>query len=90
MAAPTITLRVPKETEDALVALSEATGRAVGDLVREGIDRLLADIDEDAVVAQLAEARQRKDAALRKATHAANEAKKARERAKQAAGRKTG
>lgn len=82
MAAPTITLRVSKETEDALAALSEATGRPVGELVREGIHLLLDNFEEDVVVRQLEEARKNRDESLHKAMQAAARAKEEREKAR--------
>ena len=78
MAAPTITLRVPPSTEAALNSMSEATGRPVGDLVRQGIAMLLADQDEDALLSQLEEARTRRDEATRQALRAATEANRVR------------
>lgn len=71
MASPTITFRVPEETGQALASLSEATGRPVGDLVRQGIMLLLADLDEDDLVQQLEQSRQQRDEALREALRAA-------------------
>lgn len=78
MAAPTITFRVPASTEAALTSLSEATGRPVGDLVRQGIEMLLADLDEEALMRQLDEGRRNRDEAMRNALHAAAVAKEQR------------
>lgn len=71
MPAPTITFRLPKEQEAALAALSEVTGKPVGELVRDSVNKLLAEQDLEQLMADLQETRARQDRALAEALKAA-------------------
>lgn len=80
MPAPTITFRLPKEQEAALSALSEVTSKPVGELVRDAIEKLLAEQDPEQLMKELQELRVRQDRALQEALHAARTARAAAER----------